>query len=159
MREERERLERAAMQMFVRALRVTTGRRLYLLEQRERPDFLVEDGWGRKIGVEITHLYHNEAEARYLNGREGENIHPLTSVEELVFALNRNLAKKAALSIGYDTFDALYLLIRVTSPDVPKSQVVLRLDEIVVPNSAFDEIWLLFYDWDHLDWNVLLQLR
>lgn len=147
------------MLMFVRALRVTTGRRLFLLEQRERPDFLAQDALGRQIGVEITHLYQNEAEARFLNGRATDEIHPITNVDELLDALNRGLEKKAALSSGYDSFDALQLLIRVTSPDVPRQQLEAHLDRIIMPPSAFDEVWLLFYDFDHLDWNNLLQLR
>ncbi|MDQ4075232.1 MAG: hypothetical protein M3220_03180 [Chloroflexota bacterium] len=159
MREEKARLERAAMLMFVRALRLTYRRELQILEQRERPDFMVTNRHACFIGVEITHLYHNAEEARYLNGRSYEDIHPITTVDELLDALNRGLEKKSALSYSYDTFERLLLLIRVPSPEVQKEIIIHNLERIVVPPSAFDEIWMLFYDFDRLDWADLLQLR
>lgn len=158
MREEKARLERAAMRMFLRALRLYNGRELHIYEQRERPDFTVVDGWRRPIGVEITHLYHNEEEARYLNGG-ATGIHPITSDGELVAALNSSLANKALLSFGYEAPDeGLMLLIRVPSPAVQKTTIIHHLPQIVLPPSAFKEIWMLFYDFDQLDWADLLQL-
>lgn len=146
------------MLMFVRAMRLTYKQEWHIYEQRERPDFLMRGPERRWIGIEVTHLYHNAEEARYLNGRTDEEIHPLTTPEELVDALNRGLAKKAELSYGYTPFQRLILLIRVPSPEVRKSRVLEYLPEIVVPASAFDEIWMLFYDYDHLDWADLLRL-
>lgn len=159
MREEKARLERAAMLMFIRALRRHEGRDWSIYEQRERPDFLVRNARGRFIGVEVTHLYHNADEARFLNGRADEEIHPLTTVAELLDALNKSLLNKADLSFGYEAFEHLILLIRVPSPDVPKQTILDNQAHIVVPPSAFDEIWMLFYDFDHLDWADLLRLR
>jgi hypothetical protein len=158
MREEKSRLERAAMLMFLRALRLNYGRELHIWEQRERPDFVARGPWGKWVGVEITHLYHNEEEARYLNGRAPEGIHPLTSVAQLVDALNRSLQNKALRSYGYEAHEELILLIRVPSPEVQKSVVMAHRDQVSVPESAFDEIWMLFYDYDHLDWADLLRL-
>lgn len=157
-REEKARLERAAMLMFVRAMRLTYEQEWHIHEQRERPDFLMRGPLQEWVGIEVTHLYHNEEEARFLNGRADEEIHPLTTSDELLDALNRGLAKKALLSYGYDTFERLILLIRVSSPEVRKARVVEYLPRVVVPTSAFDEIWMLFYDYSHLDWADLLRL-
>lgn len=159
MREDKARLERAAMLMFVRALRLAHRRELQIVEQRERPDFVGRDRAHLLVGVEITHLYHSEEEARFLNGRSDLAIHPLTTAAELLDALNRTLDKKATLSHQYERFGALWLLIRVSSPEVPKRRVAELLHRVRVPPSAFDEIWMLFYDFDHLDWADLLQLR
>lgn len=159
MREEKARLERAAMLMFVRAMRLTYRRDLRIIEQRERPDFLAMGHPMHLIGVELTHLYHNAEEARFLNGRASEEIHPLTTVDELLDALNRSLHSKAALSYGYEMFDRLWLLIRVTSPEVQKRTILDHWSRIVIPPSAFHQIWMLFYDFDHLDWADLLRLQ
>lgn len=159
MREDKARLERAAMLMFLHALRLHHGRELHIVEQRERPDFLVTDERGRQIGVEVTHLYHNEEEARYLNGRATSGIHPLTTVEELLHALNRGLLNKANLSFGYAAPEGLMLLIRVPSPTVQKATILAHRERLLLHPSAFDEIWMLFYDFDRLDWADLLRLR
>ncbi|MBA3531722.1 MAG: hypothetical protein H0T73_07385 [Ardenticatenales bacterium] len=157
--EQKARLERAAILMFLRALRLHAQRELTIREQRERPDFMVTDEQGRCIGVEVTHLYHNEAEARYLNGHNTQGIHPITTLEELLDALNKGLRHKALLSYGYDPFDGLLLLIRVPSPRVQKQTILDHLEDLLLPPSAFNEIWMLFYDYDHLDWADLLQLN
>lgn len=158
MREEKARLERAAMLMFIRAMRLKYERDLAIYEQRDRPDFFALDEAGRRIGVEVTHLYHNEEEARFLNGRAYTDFHPITSIEELLDALNRSLLKKAPLSFNYDAPDGLMLLIRVTSPQVQRTTIEAYLDRVLLPPSAFDEVWMLFYDYDHLDWADLLLL-
>lgn len=158
MREEKARLERAAMLMFIRALRLRDERDLAIYEQRERPDFWAIDEMGRRIGVEITHLYHNEEEARFLNGRAYSDFHSITNTDELLDALNRSLQKKAPLSFNYDAPDGLILLIRVTSPQVLRATIEPHLERVLLPPSAFDEVWMLFYDYDHLDWADLLLL-
>lgn len=158
MSEEKARLERAAMLMFQRALRLRHERELHILEQRERPDFMAENEAGRRVGVEITHLYHSEEEARFLNGRSYTDIHPITTVDLLLDALNKGLQKKSVLSYGYDSFDDLILVVRVTPPFVQKQTLIEQHARIIVPPSAFGEIWMLFYDPDHLDWADLLRL-
>jgi hypothetical protein len=158
MREEKALLERAAMRMFQQALRLRYERELHIVEQRERPDFLVTDDAGRCIGVEITHLYHSEEEARFLNGRSYTDIRPIKTADLLLDALNLNLQKKAGLSYGYDQFEGLILVVRVTPPFVQKQVIIEHHERLVVPRSAFEEIWMLFYDPDELDWAELLRL-
>jgi hypothetical protein len=158
MREDKARLERAAMLMFIRAMRLAYERDITIYEQRERPDFWVLDETGRRVGVEITHLYHNEEEARFLNGRALTDIHPITTTNELLDALNHSLLKKAPLSFKYEAPDGLILLIRVTSPQVKKAEILANLARVQLPPAAFDEVWMLFYDFDHLDWADLLLL-
>lgn len=158
MREDKARLERAAMLMFIRAMRLKYGRTLSIYEQRERSDFWALDEAGRQVGVEITHLYHNEEEARFLNGRALTDIHPITTTDGFLDALNRSLLKKAPLSFNYEAPDGLMLLIRVTSPQVKKAEIEANLARVQMPPSAFDEVWMLFYDYDELDWADLLLL-
>jgi hypothetical protein len=52
----------------------------------------------------------------------------------------------------------LILVVRVTPPFVQKQVIIEQHERLVVPASAFEEIWMLFYDPDELDWADLLRL-
>jgi len=142
----KKKLEREAVDLFVRLYNSTADNRLRLLYQQEKPDAVLMDSRGNKLGLEITHLFYSEQEARQLFQREHRSIICLESTESidtLIESLNQLVLRKEAKSTGYSSDYPLALLIRNLSPSFGWSDFNLAWDKIAVPSGAFTEVWLL----------------
>jgi len=142
----KKKLEREAVDLFVRLYNQTADNRLRLLYQQEKPDAVLMDSRGNKLGLEITHLFYSEQEARQLFQREHRSIICLESTESidtLIESLNQLVLRKEEKSIGYSSDYPLALLIRNQSPSFGWSDFNLAWDKIAAPSGAFTEVWLL----------------
>jgi len=145
----KKKLEREAVDLFVRLYNSTAGNRLRLLYQQEKPDAVLMDSRGNKLGLEITHLFYSQQEARQLFQREHRSIiciESIESIDTLIESLNQLVLRKEAKSTGYSSDYPLALLIRNLSPSFGWSDFNLAWDKIAAPSGAFTEIWLLTKD-------------
>jgi len=145
----KKKLEREAVDLFVGIYNQTADNRLRLLYQQEKPDAVLMDSRGNKLGLEITHLFYSEQEARQLFQREHRSIicvESIESIDTLINSLNQLVLRKEAKSSGYSSDYPLALLIRNLSPSFGWSDFNLAWDKIAAPSGAFTEIWLLTKD-------------
>lgn len=166
------RLELATLELFIPLYGLETGRKLSLVrlheEPDDQPDAVLEAAGGGQLGVEVTHLgYHYE---------RGE--HSSSASNELAFLLDRVPAVMSETHASYRLIDELklilankaeryaaivrqypiVLLVRVASPIFTRSTFELFRDEIEVPTSSFEEIWLLPREDDGSGWKHLIRL-
>ncbi|MCU6711430.1 hypothetical protein M6D81_22295 [Paenibacillus sp. J5C_2022] len=139
-------LEREAVDLFISLYNETADNRLRLLYQQEKPDAVLMDSRGNKLGLEITHLFYSEQEARQLFLREHRSMICIESIDHLIESLNQLILRKEAKSAGYSSDYPLALLIRNLSPNFGWSDFNQAWDKIAVPSAAFTEIWLLTRD-------------
>lgn len=139
----KKKLEREAVDLFISLYNKTADNRLRLLYQQEKPDAVLMDSWGSKLGLEITHLFYSEQEARQLFLREHRSIICIESIDSLIESLNQLVLRKEAKSKGYSSDYPLALLIRNLSPSFGWSDFNNAWDKIAAPSAAFTEIWLL----------------
>lgn len=142
----KRRLEREAIQLFVRQYNQTADSPLRLLYQREKPDAVLMDSLGRKLGMEITHLFYSEEEARQLFQQRHRSFVCIDSFQHLLDGLNQQLARKEAKSAGYSRKYPLALLIRNMSPHFGWSDFNQAWDKITFSSQAFAHVWLLVKD-------------
>lgn len=144
---EKKRLEREAIDLFVGLYNQTADNRLRLLYQQEKPDAVLMDTRGNKLGLEITHLFYSEQEARQLFQQEHRSIiFCVESIDTLIDSLNQLVLRKEAKSAGYSSDYPLALLIRNLSPSFGWSDFNQAWEKIKTPTAAFTEIWLLTRD-------------
>lgn len=136
-------LEREAVDLFINLYNQTANNRLRLLYQQEKPDAVLMDSRGNKIGLEITHLFYSEQEARQLFQREHRSILCVESIDTLIESLNQLVLRKEAKSTGYSPDYPITLLIRNLSPCCGWSDFNEAWDQIIPPSTAFLEVWLL----------------
>lgn len=142
----KKQLERDAVDLFIGLYNQTADNRLRLLYQREKPDAVLMDSRGNKLGLEITHLFYSEQEARQLFQREHRSIICIESIDTLIDSLNQLVVRKEAKSAGYSSDYPLALLIRNLSPSFGWSDFNQAWDKIAAPSAAFIQIWLLIRD-------------
>jgi hypothetical protein len=115
---------------------------------RDRPDFeATVSNTGNNLGIEITGVYQDEFEAK-IQYWAVENWGRFNgSLEDLVRSLNEILHKKAQKSFDYDFQGQLVLAIWLGSLIFhEKSDVDFIRQDIVTPNNAFSNIWLIVRD-------------
>jgi len=109
---------------------------------------------GRELGVEVTHLYGSEAEAKVFNSpgelvlhrHESDSMSTLSLRDRFVPELNRLLEKKAVAHYSFD--GDIWLLIRIVEAAwwsralFEKYKNGVRLPE----SHPFSQIWFLFDD-------------
>ena len=139
----KRRLEREAIQLFLRQYNKTANSPLRLLYQREKPDAVLMDSHGRKLGMEITHLFYSEEEARQMFQQRHRSFVCIDSFQHLLDGLNQQLARKEAKSVGYSRKYPLALLIRNMSPHFGWSDFEREWDRITFTSKAFMYVWLL----------------
>lgn len=142
----KKKLEREAVDLFIGLYNQTADNRLRLLYQREKPDAVLMDSRRNKLGLEITHLFYSEQEARQLFQREHHSIICVESIDTLIASLNQLVLRKEAKSAGYSSDYPLALLIRNLSSCFGWSDFNQAWDKIAAPSAAFTEIWLLTRD-------------
>lgn len=158
---DKKQLERHAVDIFVDRFYNIFGAKYKILELRERPDALLETERGKKIGVEIAHLFKNQEEARFLLGK-AEQLNLYFEVaehyEDHLIALNQLLRKKEKVISKYDVDFPIVLLIRSATPDLTYSRMKLLEEDLYIPQSC-REIWLLLDDSHEHDWGSLVKLK
>lgn len=158
--DEKRLLEEGAALDLVEALNLRYGLGFGISEHNDRPDIVIEDyAKGIRIGVEVTHLFYDSDEARRMLGRSATMEHPPENIEECIRRLNALLLQKSEKSHGYDHEDPLALLVRVVSRVFKEGDFHDNLAKVIVPESDFQYIWLLFYDFDLRCWSGLVELR
>ena len=153
-------IEESAAQALVEILNLQQGMKYEIVEHTDRPDIVLENLLdGTRLGVEVTHLFYDSDEARFILGRSHEQVHPPEYIEEYIRRLNALLQQKSEKAKGYSHEYPLALLIRVVSPLFHMLNFKAYESRIVVPSSDFKIIWLLFYDFLERRWTLLKQLR
>ncbi|MCH8088966.1 MAG: hypothetical protein IH955_03010 [Chloroflexi bacterium] len=159
-RTEKEKLEEAAVSYFLEWYAENRARLFKIVNHQDKPDFVVQEYVpSDKVGVEVAHLFQDDAEARMLLGRSQERVHPTVSLSDLIKRLNSVLIQKAAKVEDYDFPGDVFLVIRVASPIFDRELFESHRADINVPPCKFSEIWLLFRDVNRSSWSEVLQLK
>lgn len=141
-------IEEGAAQALVDVLNRQYGKNYRIVRHTDRPDVVIENqADGKRLGVEVTHLFYDSEEARYVFGRSDDQDHSPEYIEEYVRRLNILLQQKSEKAKGYSHEYPLALLIRVVSPLFHMCDFDAYASNIVVPPSDFKIIWLLFYSY------------
>lgn len=144
---EKLKLEELAIDVFLKHYNSFRDDDLRVLEHRDRPDFLVQNlKTKEKVGVEITHLFYDDEEAKMVFGRPYKRIDNEFDFNELIFVLNHRLIDKTQDAKDYDFIGQIILAIRVASPAFDKYSFDLYEKDIIIPEKIFSEIWLVFHD-------------
>lgn len=140
--------EKAIIDKFAEAYALDRGIYLEDLSDRERPDFeATVKETGERVGIEVTGLYQNQEEAMINYGKIPEWDTFTGSLDEIVSALNTCLEKKASKSPKYKF--AGRMLFAIWAGSMIYNQPIdfeFILDQIKVPSSRFDQIWLILED-------------
>ncbi len=155
-------IEESAAQALVELLNNQQGKNYKIFRHADRPDIVIENqADGTRLGVEVTHLFYDSEEARFIFGRSEEHDYPPAPeyIEEYVRRLNNLLQQKSEKAKGYNHEYPLALLIRAVSPLFYMCNFEAYAPSIVVPPSDFQIIWLLFYDFEERSWTLLERLR
>ncbi|MGC7870330.1 hypothetical protein ACPUYX_02235 [Desulfosporosinus sp. SYSU MS00001] len=153
-------IEEGAAQALVALLNSQQGKDYRIIKHADRPDIVIENQQnGRRLGVEVTHLFYDSDEARAVFGRSRAQSHPPEYIEEYIRRLNVLLEQKSEKAKGYSHENPLALLIRVVSPVFHMVDFEVYASKIQVPPSDFAIIWLLFYDFQARAWTLLERLR
>ena len=153
-------IEESAALALVEILNLQLGMKYEIVRHADRPDIVIENQLdGTRLGVEVTHLFYDSEEARYILGRSHQQAHSPEYIEEYIQRLNALLQQKSEKAKGYNHEYPLALLIRVVSPLFHMLNFDAYKSRIVLPTSDFQIIWLLFYDFLERRWTFLKQLR
>lgn len=153
-------LEQAAAEHFVAAINELYATSYQILAHSDKPDIIIGNlESGRRIGIEVTHLFYNSEEAKILLGKSDAEQDGPEDILSFIYRLNKLLEQKAEKARGYDHGYDLALLIRVVSPVFEKSYFDRFERMIKVPQSEYSHIWLLFFDFNSHKWNLIKTLK
>lgn len=158
--DEKELIERKALAFFLRLYNRKLGSKYRLLKKRESPDFEVKDAIsGKRLGVEISHIFHDKKEAMMMLGRDPRNIHGIISAQDHVDIVMRILKQKADKIKRYDCDAPVILVIRDFSKVFsPRTLFDARLS-FKVPSSGYSEIWYLSRTRPIDKWDKLVRIK
>ncbi|MHB8482031.1 MAG: hypothetical protein ACYDBV_04735 [Nitrospiria bacterium] len=145
---QKEDLEIAACEFFLKSFNIRQGSQFEIISHRDKPDFEVLDRYSEEtFYLEVTHLYCNTEETKYLLGKPGNSLYLHSNIACLIDTLNHELEKKVQKSIKYSDDKRLVLLVRVACPEFGMNDFERFERDIIVPTvNVFGEIWLLFWD-------------
>jgi hypothetical protein len=140
--------EKVIVEKFAKAYALEHAIYLEDISDRERPDFEATiKETGERVGIEVTGLYQNQEEAMINYGKIPEWDTFTGSLDEIVTSLNILLEKKATLSSEYEFEGRLLLAIWAGSMVFNRPfDFKFILDQIKVPSSQFNQIWLILED-------------
>ncbi len=157
---EKEQLERKALAYFLRLYNRKLDRKFKLLKKRERPDFEIEDKIsGQRLGVEISHIFHDKKEAMMFLGRDASNFHGIITAEDHVQVLMRILKDKAAKIKGYICDYPIILVIRDYSKIFDIRTIFDPQLGLKVNSSEYTEVWYVGRSRPILKWDKLVRLK
>lgn len=143
---EKRMLEKAAILLFIRSYKEMFGVEYKVLIYQERPDVILEDPEGNRIGMEVTHLFYDELEAKILLGKSNDSGHKIESFYKYLNVLNELLNKKGKTGLNYPIGYPCSLLVRDTSPVWTKEDFEAASSIIIPPKKVYKDIWLLTQD-------------
>lgn len=153
-------LEEKAAEYFVAALNKQLGTAYRVVLHSDRPDIVIEDiHTHHSLGVEVTHLFYDDEEARFFLGRSGADRLQAEHIEVFIERLNRLLTQKSKKAKGYSNVRDLALLIRVMSPVFGVQDFTEVENLIEIPECNYRYIWLLFYNWETRKWDLIKFLK
>lgn len=158
---ENARLEKAALDWFLRGYHRRKRIRYFLVRLGDRPDAILEAPDGSRIGVEITHLFYDRQEAEMLLGRSRtRGPHGGERFSDLLGELDRLICKKAEQIGEYRCPYPVVLVVRAASPIFSGQdfEAAEARGEIRVPEGAFHEVRLLAGDDRRPGWPWLIRL-
>ncbi len=147
-RQDKWNLEREAADLFIHSYNALHGAEFVLTKHIDKPDFVATDKeLGLSVGIEITHLFYDEDEARLLLGKTSNHvIADEVVLDKLVSVLNNRLKTKSEKAKHYQYYNDMILVIRVASPVFDKATFDALERYISIPQTTvFDQIWLLFH--------------
>ncbi|MNI02955.1 hypothetical protein D3C73_558470 [compost metagenome] len=151
---EKRRVEHEAVKLFINLVNARSEGKIRLLYQRERPDAVLENTLERsKFGVEITHLFYNECEAKRMFGRSNQEDCGLGNFTILLNELNSRIARKEATFTQVKLDYSISLLIRNASPLYGLNHFIANVDQIARSRHIFQDIWLLTRDGE-MEWHL-----
>jgi len=153
-------MEQTAAEHFVAALNDLYATSYRILEHSDKPDIVIGDiNTGRKIGIEVTHLFYNSEEAKALLGKSGNSPNGPEDIRSFIYRLNQLMEQKAQKAKGYNHQSELSLLIRVVSPVFSKDYFDKFERLIKVPRPEYNHIWLLFFNFENQKWDLIKTLK
>ncbi|PYI51040.1 hypothetical protein [Paenibacillus flagellatus] len=152
--DEKLKLERAAVRDFIRLYNARHDVKLRLLYQHDRPDAVLQTSRGGKLGVEITHLFYDAAEAKALLGRPDGTVSGPVTLAHLIAQLNELVRRKESKRQAYDPAYPISLLIRNSSPTFRLTEIWAAREHIHKPNDVFVDTWFLTRDGTP-DWKLV----
>jgi len=153
-------LEEMAAEYFVAALNRKLGSAYQIVLHSDRPDIVIEDfHTGHSMWVEVTHLFYDDEEARFFLGRSASERPEAEQIEVFIERLNKLLIQKSKKANGYSDARELALLIRVMSPIFGVEEFAQVETLIEVPECRYRYIWLLFFNWKDMQWDLIKFLK
>ncbi|KUO53515.1 MAG: hypothetical protein APF76_11945 [Desulfitibacter sp. BRH_c19] len=143
---EKRMLEKAAIELFICSFKEIFGVEYKVVCYQERPDAILEDPEGNRLGMEVTHLFYDELKAKILLGKSNSTGHKTESFYKYLDVLNDLLDKKAKTGLNYPIGYPCSLLIRDTSPVWTKEDFEEANSLIKLPQKVYKDIWLLTQD-------------
>jgi hypothetical protein len=158
--DEKEKIEREALAFFLRLYNRKFDRKFRLAIKRECPDFEIEEPKsGERIGVEVSHIFHDKKEAMMMMGRDLSTIHGIITAKDHVDVLMEILKKKAHKMYVYDRSIPIVLVLRdFSNIFTPRILFDERLG-LKIPHSDYKEIWYLARSRPMKKWDRLVRLK
>lgn len=144
-------LEKTAIQLFIQIYNQNHLDKLRLLYQQEQPDAVLQINEQDKLGLEITHLFYDELEAKILLGRSDQDPYVQETLDHLIEELNMLIRRKENKMDNYSKNYPIALLIRNASLLFGMSDILSCRNRIYKPQNLFTQIWLLSRD-GYSDW-------
>jgi len=153
-------LEESLMDYFIDSMNKMHGLSYSIVAHKDRPDFIIrEKNQNKKFGVEVTNLYYDQEDAREIFGRGIITNSKVENIEHYVYILNQLLCKKAQKSKGYDPNLDLILLIGITSMLFDRNDFENSISDILLPESKFSIICLVFFNTLNKNWEDLMFIK
>ncbi|HPQ80149.1 MAG TPA: hypothetical protein PLZ86_00275, partial [bacterium] len=157
--DEKERIEREALAFFLRLYNRRYNRKFRIFVKRERPDFEVQDRWSKeKLGVEVSHIFHDKKEAMMMLGRDPSTIHGIITAQDHVDVLMEVLRKKAQKVRGYSCGSPVILVLRDFSRIFSAKILFDERLGLKIPASGYKQIWYLSRSRPTKKWDTLVRL-
>ncbi|MDY7993100.1 hypothetical protein ACYCSE_01215 [Paenibacillus sp. SEL1] len=151
--DEKSALEEAAISNFVDLYNLNREDHLEVIERRERPDYILKSIKDGLVGLEVTHLFYDAAEAKMLFGRSAEEMHGLENSASYIQVLNELLKQKEKKIEKYDAAYPIALLIRNASPIFGMSDFLRNKNAIYKPEK-YTHIWFVSKDGNDNEWSL-----
>lgn len=145
---EKTAMEREAVKLFIDLYNRKAESPLRLLYQQDRPDAVLEDAKHHKVGMEITHLFYDDKEAKELLGRsDGTPVDWRNErIGRIIYNLNGLISRKLEKKESYSEDYPISLLIRNASPVFGMADFLAHQERVKLSPGVFEHIWFVSRD-------------
>jgi len=158
---EKELLERSAVLLFIDRYNKIFNDELKLFSLGDKPDSIITNARGEKVGIEIAHLFYDAEEAKYTLGRGNTNSKKI--LRNYILSLNAILIKKEKKWQDYLCHCChcpVWLLIRSASQLLSYEIIEAYKKDLYIPPQSYEHIWLLLDNPDMLErWTTLVMIK